>query len=152
MNIDKNIIGVIYVYQDSEDDIPYMIRTDKDEINYITEFTGKHEYLKSYIEEPQIKIPKPQYNNTYSIFNEKKTMLSRAISLSIACLYILVESTLIGLVTKCGFAWRESLDSHKVGAVLGYSFSFSLIIFGIFIAGILLLAFVNYGISRKETY
>ena len=69
----------------------------------------------------------------------------------LASIMLLICILLLYLTEQVGFAWHTSLLEKHIGAVLGYSICFSLILFGVFIAGILVLAFLNYSFNKKKT-
>lgn len=142
-------IGVIYVYQDSESNTPYIKGKDDDEISYVTELSGKYEYLNKYIENFSFYIP-VQRPVSYSIFNENKTFASRCAAFVLASLMACICMILFYFLMDVGLVWRASLEERQIGAMLGYSMCFSLILFGILIAGVLLLAFLNYSFNRKN--
>ena len=143
-------IGAIYVYQDSENDTPYIKGRDKDDIPYVTELSGKHEYLKKYIEKITFNIQVQRPTTYYSIFNEDKTLFARFVSLLLACGLAGACLLLFYSLQQVSLVWHASLIEKKIGAMLGYSMCFSLILLGLLIAGVLVLAFLNYTFNRKK--
>ena len=149
MNEDDKIYGLIPVYKDDEDGVPYITGTNDDGITYVTGLEDKYEYLNKYVVTEGFTIANDAADIT-TVGISKKTLYTRFVALLYAALILLAQFFIFHALQKSIILWMEYLDKHSIGGAIGMSMCSSLALFGFLVAGLIVLSFLNYAFGKDK--